>query len=344
MADPRFYSASGPFSLRILADIGGAILSDDADSEKLIRDVAPLETADSHDLSFLDNAKYLKQFEKSRAGACIVRQRHAERAATGMTLLFADDPYKSYALVAQVFYPNPRPMGGISPDAHIDVSADVGSDCDIGAGAVIGASAVIGTQCRIGPNAVVGPGVEIGEETSIGAGSSLSHCLIGDRVTVHPGVRIGQDGFGFALDPAGYVKVPQLGRVVISDDVEIGANTTIDRGSGPDTVIGAGCWIDNLVQIGHNVTLGEGCIIVAQVGISGSTKLDARVMVGGQSGFAGHLTIGAGARIAAKCGVMHDVQPGATVGGIPAQPIRDWHRQTVMLGRMVREKGNQPDD
>jgi UDP-3-O-[3-hydroxymyristoyl] glucosamine N-acyltransferase len=215
----------------------------------------------------------------------------------------------------------------------------VADGCQIDAGAVIGAHAEIAADCHIGANAVIGEGVALGANCRIGANSTISHAILGSRVYIHPGVRIGQDGFGFAMGPAGHLKVPQLGRVVVHDDVEIGANTTIDRGAGPDTVIGAGCRIDKLVQIGHNVQLGRGCVLVAQTGISGSTKLGDFVITAGQAGLTGHLTIGSGARIAAQAGVMRDVAPGETVGGSPAVPVTQWLRQTALLGQLAQKKG-----
>jgi len=196
-----------------------------------------------------------------------------------------------------------------------------------------------GAGTLIGANAVIGPDVQIGQNCAIGSGSSITNTIIGDRVVIHPGCHIGQDGFGFSADADGFVKVPQLGRVVIGDDVEIGANATIDRGAGPDTVIGAGSMIDNLVQIGHNVQLGRNCILVAQSGISGSTRLGDFVMIGGQAGLVGHLEIGAGARIGAKAGVPNDVAAGETVLGSPAVPIRLHHRQAAALKRLATKKG-----
>jgi UDP-3-O-[3-hydroxymyristoyl] glucosamine N-acyltransferase len=209
----------------------------------------------------------------------------------------------------------------------------------VAAGAVIAAGAEIGAHCRIEANAVIGPAVVVGESTRIGAAASLSHCLIGRRVYIYAGARIGQEGFGFVPTPDGPLTIPQLGRVIVEDDVEIGANVCIDRGSGPDTILRRGCMIDNLVQIGHNVEVGACSVIVAQAGIAGSTKLGEGVSLAAQGGLAGHLRIGAGAKIAAKAGVMRDVEPGEEVCGAPALPIKQFWRLQVKLQRLLDEKG-----
>ena len=344
MADPRFFDRAGPFTLAALASLSGATLhrsGDEAtagDPGRLFRDVAPLETAGPDDVTFLDNRKYLDAFAHSRAGAAFVDERAIDRAPAGMVLLVAREPYKAFARAAQAFYPPAPVVARRAASAIIDPKASVPPDCDIGANVVIEARARLGARCRIGPNTVIGAGVELGDDCQVGANVTLSHCLIGARVVLHPGVRIGQPGFGFAPDAQGPVKIPQLGRVVIGDDVDIGANTTIDRGSGHDTEIGPGTMIDNLVQIGHNVVLGRGCILAGQVGISGSTRLGDFVMAGGQAGFAGHLTIGSLARVAAKSGLMRDVPAGETVCGSPAVPIAAFMKQTAILQRLAKKK------
>jgi len=342
MADSRFFDRQGPFALGELAERGGAKLGPGTDAALLIADVAPLDRAGASEIGFLDNPKYLPALAASKATACILSERHVAKAPRGMALLLSPAPYVSYARIAQIFYPAPRPAPGIASSASVDPTARLGEGVSLAPGAVIGARAEIGPRTIVGPNAVVGAGVSLGEDCRIGAGVVLGHCLIGRRVTVHPGSCIGQDGFGVALDPKGYVKVPQLGRVLIGDDCEIGSNVTIDRGAGPDTVVGPGCWIDNLVQIGHNVRLGRGCVIVALAGISGSTEIGDHVLVGGQVGIAGHLKIGGGVQIAAQSGVMRDVPPGIRVGGSPALPVREWHRQTVTLANLAA-KGKDGD-
>lgn len=338
MADQRFFTRAGPFALAELARLSGAELRRAADRAKLFRDVAPLETAAPDEASFLENRKYLDAFRQSRAGAVFVDEHAAEAAPPGMALLVSPEPYKAYARAAQAFYPPPAIAAGRAPSALIDPTAVVPEDCEIGPYAIIEAGVRLGRCCRVGAHSVIGAGVEIGEDCRIAAGVTISHALIGARVVLHPGVRIGQAGFGFAPDRAGPVKIPQLGRVLIGDDVDIGANTTIDRGSGHDTVIGSGSMIDNLVQIGHNVVLGRCCILAGQVGVSGSTRLGDFVMVGGQGGLAGHLHIGSGARIAAKSGLMRDVPAGVTVSGIPAVPMPEFMRQTVALQRLATKK------
>jgi len=338
MTDLRFFNRAGPYSLGELAELSGARLGGGVDGKQLITDVAPLETAGPEDITFLDNRKYLDAFAGSRAGAAFVDERFAERAPAGMALLLTKEPYKAFARAAQAFYPAKPVIPGIAPTAIIGPAATVPADCEIGPYVVIEAGARIGARCQIGAHTVIGHAVELGDDCRVGPHVTLRHCLIGARVVLHPGVRIGQPGFGFAPDREGPVKIPQLGRVVIGDDVDIGANTTIDRGSGHDTVIGPGTMIDNLVQIGHNVVLGRGCILAGQVGISGSTKLGDFVMAGGQAGFAGHLNIGTAARVAAQAGLMRDVEPGSTVAGAPAVAITSFWRQVAVLQRLATKK------
>lgn len=338
MADPRFFALAGPFTVAEIAQRIGAEIAGPADPDRVLRDVAPLESATPDDLSFLDNRRYLAAFRETRAGAVIVNPKLAPEAPKTATLLVTAQPYRAYALAAQTFYPDPPPTPGVAPSAVIDPSATFGEGCAVDANAVIGANVRLGRRCSIGANAVIGASVVLGDDVRIGANASLSHCLVGSRVRIYPGARIGQDGFGFAPDPKAPIKVPQLGLVVIGDDVEIGANSAIDRGAGPDTIIGSGTMIDNLVQIGHNVQIGRGCVIVAQVGISGSTRLGDYVMIGGQGGLAGHLSIGDGARIGAQAGVIRDVNPGDTLLGSPAIPINEFHYMTTYVRRLAAKK------
>jgi UDP-3-O-[3-hydroxymyristoyl] glucosamine N-acyltransferase len=338
MADPRFFSVAGPFTVAEIAARSGAKIAGAAAPERVLRDVAPLDAAGPEELAFLDNRKYLAAFRATRAGAVLVHPSLAAEAPADICLLVTERPYRAYAVAAQAFYPEPVPEPGIAPSAIIDPRARIGDGSRIEAHAVIEAGATLGRQCLIGPGVVIGASVVIGDQVRVGANASVTHAVIGSRVRIYPGARIGQDGFGFSAEADGFVKVPQLGRVLIGDDVEIGANTTIDRGAGPDTVIGSGSMIDNLVQIGHNVHIGRNCVLVAQVGVSGSTQIGDFVMIGGQGGLIGHLTIGSGARIAAQSGVAHDIPPGGVVMGSPAVPINLHHRQFALLKRLATKK------
>ena len=335
MADPRFFTVAGPFTVAQLAARTGAAIAGAAQADRVLKDVAPLDTAGPDHVSFLDNAKYVEAFHRTAAGAIFIHPGRAEAAPKSLTLLITPAPYRAYAIAAQAFYPDPPPVPGIASSAVVDPTARLGPGCAVEPNAVIGARVETGRACLIGANVVIGPGCILGDEVRVGANATLSHSIIGSRVRIYPGACLGQDGFGFAPDREHPQKVPQLGRVIVGDDVEVGANTTIDRGAGPDTVIGAGTMIDNLVQIGHNVQVGRGCVLVAQMGISGSTHLGDFVMVGGQVGITGHLTIGDGARIAGQSGVIRDVGRGETVMGSPAVPIRDYHRQVLALRRLA---------
>ncbi|OFX02555.1 MAG: UDP-3-O-(3-hydroxymyristoyl)glucosamine N-acyltransferase, partial [Alphaproteobacteria bacterium RIFCSPLOWO2_02_42_7] len=249
-------------------------------------------------------------------------------------------PQRAYALIASAFYPKEKKPGKIDKTAIIDSSAKLGKDVVIGPMAIIGAKTELGDFVEVGAYSVIEEGVSIGENTIIGSHVSISHADIGKCVHIKPGARIGQSGFGFFMDQGdmgGHVPVPQLGRVIIHDYVEIGANTTVDRGSGADTIIGLGTRIDNLVQVAHNVHFGKGCVMVAQSGVAGSTKLGDYVAAGGQAGIANNLKIGSGARIAAQCGIMRDVEPQEILIGSPGMPLKSFYRQVAVLKKLAEE-------
>jgi UDP-3-O-[3-hydroxymyristoyl] glucosamine N-acyltransferase len=253
-------------------------------------------------------------------------------------LISVAQPQLAFARIGLLYYPSLRPEPQISADARIDPSAIIGEGSRIDAGAIVGAGAEIGSGCHIACQAVIGDGVVLGDGSAVGANSSVSHAIIGARVQIATGVSIGGQGFGFVATANGRLRIPQLGRVIIENDVEIGANCAIDRGSTGDTVIGAGTVLDNLVHIAHNVRLGRHCIVCGQVGIAGSTVVGNGVMIGGQVGISDHLHVGSGARIASKSGVIRDIKDGEAVGGYPAMPVRELHKQTATGFRLSRRR------
>jgi UDP-3-O-[3-hydroxymyristoyl] glucosamine N-acyltransferase len=343
MPDNRFFSRKGPFTLGELAERTGVRLSDSGAASKTVSDVAPLDVAKPSDLAFLDNRKYRDAFRATKAGACFVTEELVPLAPSGTVLLIGPKPYIAYARAAQLFYPEQRPAPFIAQTARIAEGCVIEEGSVIEHHVVIGAGATVGRNCWIEANAVIGAGVVLGDNCRVGANASVSHALIGSNVRLYPGVRVGQDGFGFAIDPSGYIKIPQLGRVVIEDNVEIGANTCIDRGAGPDTVIGRGTWIDNLVQIAHNVIIGKGCILAGQVGVAGSAVLEDYVVLAGQAGVAGHLRLGRGAKVGAQGGVLKNLEGGKEYMGSPCLPIRDNMRQIALLKRLVQKDKNKTD-
>lgn len=332
--DSRFFQRNGPFTLAAVVDAARA----EAPPRRLmLTGIGPLQTATPDQVSFLDNRKYASALDQTRAGAVIVHPDMADRVPETAVAIVTREPYLAWARAAALFFPLPPSVPGVHPSAVVSPDATVDPSAEIGPLAVIGARAEIGPRCRVGPLAVIGEGVLMGRDCRIGAHVTLSHAMLGDRVCLYPGVRVGQDGFGFAVGSEGFVSVPQIGRVMIHDDVEVGSNTTIDRGSMHDTVIGAGTRIDNLVQIGHNVQIGRACVIVSQVGLSGSAILEDQVVFGGQAGLVGHARIGRGARIGAQAGVMGDVPAGADWVGSPAQPARGFFKELATLKRMIRD-------
>jgi len=332
-ADDRFFARTGPHSL---ADVAAAAGGTAADRELMLHGVAPLQTADPAHVSFLDNRRYLHALTATRAGAVIVHPDLLSQVPAGSVAIATTDPYAAWARVAGLFHPPPPVRPGVHPSAVVDDSAVVDPSAEIGPLAVIGAGAMIGPRCRIGAGAVIGDAVSMGADCRVGPLASVSHAMLGARVYVYPGARIGQEGFGFAVTPSGFLTVPQLGRVLLEDDVEVGANSTVDRGSATDTVIGAGSRLDNLVQIGHNVRLGRCCIVAGLAGIAGSTILEDFVVIAAQAGLTGHLRIGRKARIGAQAGVMSDVGPDLDVIGSPSQPTREFFRGVVALRKLSR--------
>lgn len=344
MTAENFFSRPAPLSLSDLISIVSVTVPSDADRLVLIADVAPLDRAAPSELSFFDNPKYRDQLIATKAGFCLVAHRFRDLVPAQTVALVSASPYSDFARIAAHFYPSAMVLGsafltsGISPSAIIHPDAKVEDGVTIDPGVVIGPFAHIGAGTLLAANTVIGPHVRIGRHCQIGSNCSITHALIGNQVTIHGGCRIGQDGFGFAIGRSSHLKVPQLGRVILQDHVDLGANVCIDRGTVRDTVIGEGTKIDNLGQIGHNVVIGRHCLIAGQVGIAGSTVLEDFVIVGGKVGMNGHIRIGEGSQIAGGSNIVDNLVARSKVGGSPARPIKEWFRQIAILDRLIRDK------
>jgi UDP-3-O-[3-hydroxymyristoyl] glucosamine N-acyltransferase len=328
----RFFPQPSGLSVREIAALTGAVPRQGARLDCVVSGIATIERAQPSDLVFVDSPKYSDRLAATRGGVCLTTERLSEGAPASLCVLHTPNPFRDFVVVARKLYPQSlRPSSlfeteGVAEGAIVHPTAEIEDGVTIDPGAVVGPRAAIGAGTVIGATAVIGPGVQIGRDCAVGPGASVLHALVGDGVILHAGCRIGQDGYRYHPSDKGHVKVPQLGRVIIQDNVEIGANSTIDRGGSGDTVIGEGTKIDNLVQIGHNCQIGRHCLIVAGCGLSGSVVLGDFAILGGQVGVADHITIGEGAVVGAKSGVISQIPPGEQWFGYPAMPGRDYLR------------------
>jgi UDP-3-O-[3-hydroxymyristoyl] glucosamine N-acyltransferase len=349
MQHPGFFQREGPYPLKVIAEATGAELFQICDGEKEIDDLRPLHQAAGTHLTFCASRKYAVQLAATHAAACLIKRGDAGLVPDGAAAVMTDAPHRAFAIAVGLLYPEalqPTATTGATANATgqlIHPTAQIAEGVRIEPGAVIGREARIGAGTTIAAGAVVGYRVYLGPHCYIGPGAAVTHALIGERVILHAGVRIGQDGFGYAMSADGHLKVPQVGRVIIGDRVEIGANSTIDRGFLTDTVIGEGTKIDNLVQIAHNVVIGRHCVIIAQSGIAGSAQLGDFVIMGAQSGIVEHVKIGDGAQIAGMAHVKNDVVAGARMGGTPARPFREWAREVAAV-KQLGKGGRIPQD
>jgi len=336
-----FFAHSADLSVADIVTLTGAEPCEGADLSRRLTGIAPVDRAGADDLTFVAEAKFAAALKSTQAGAVLTSDRFLRHAPDGVTVLRARKPYDAFVTVARKIYSNAlRPTSafgtkGVAPGAVVHPSAELAPDVTVDPFAVIGPFAKIGSGTLIGAHVVIGEHVRVGSDCAIGAHCTITHAHLGDRVVIHPGCNIGQDGFGYVSSGEGHVKIPQVGRVVIHNDVEIGSGTRIDRGGMRDTVIGEGTKIDNLCQIGHNCVVGRHCIIVAQSGLSGSVTIEDFVVLGPRTGIIPHITVGKGATLASRSTVYDNVPAGEVWGGFPAKPKRQWLREVVALQRLA---------
>jgi UDP-3-O-[3-hydroxymyristoyl] glucosamine N-acyltransferase len=340
MIDPRFFTNAGPFKLGDLADRLGGNLADGAPRDFIVTDLAMLDQAQPSEIALFADHRYRKAFTQTRAGVVVTsRELIKAPAADAPHFIHVALPRQAFAEVAWLFYPKTEEALGIEDERG---AAKIGEGCRIADSARIAKGAEIGARTVIGAGAVIGPGVVIGEDCIIGPNTTIGYAILGSRVHIYSGAVVGAQGFGFVPGLKGLRRVPQLGRVLIGDDVEFGANSTIDRGALGDSTIGDGTVIDNQIQIGHNCNIGRHCILCGQTGIAGSVTIEDGAVIGGASRIADHVVIGTGAKLAGGSGVTRDILPGEIVAGYPAIPVRDWHRQAIGLDKMFSRQKKDP--
>lgn len=317
----------------IAEQVGGELLGD---GSIVVRGIAPLDRAGPDELSLLAHARYATWYSNTRAGVVLVSPELADMLGTPGARIVVANPIQSMQILLRHFHRGERRPIGIHPTAIVAASAVIGADVTIEAYAVIGEHVVIGDGAWIGAHAVVGDGTTMGKDVRLYASATVyPHVELGDRVILHAGARVGRDGFGFLPSAAGPVRVPHIGRCVLENDVEVGANSCVDRGSIDDTIIGAFTKLDSLVHIAHNVRVGKACFMAMGVGIAGSSRIGNGVQFGGQSGVGNHIIIGDGASIAARAGVIGDVPAKQTYSGFPARPHREQLRSWAALARLA---------
>ena len=345
MKNNKFHKSVGPFSLAILAELVNAKIynfeKDDKlnGKENLIYDASDIDNAREGFITFVSINSTLHKIKTCKATACLVKKYDEIIFHSNIICLEVDDPHSAFAIISQKFYPDVLSKPAISKNCEISDKSNCSKLIRVDSYSVIEDGVKLGDNVWIGSGCFIGKGVEIGDNTRIMSNSSIECAEIGKNVLIYHGVKIGQRGFGFAPSRDGHIKVPQVGKVIVRDNVEIGANSCIDRGSFGDTIIGRGTYIDNLVHIAHNVKIGEHCAIAGQVGIAGSAIIEDFCMFGGQVGIGGHINIGKGVQAGGQAGITKNLLSGSKVSGTPAMSVNDYHRQSVLLKKLIKSKG-----